>query len=89
MRVNHGGFGDEQSTRSASPLNVVFETKVAMDVLFVGPKPRHRTENNTILKVHTTNADRLEEFRHCGHFEDSRCKRVVSEKSLKEAVGSL
>ena len=88
MRVNYSGFGDEQSTRSTSPLSVVFETKVAVGVLLVRPKPRHGTENSTMLKLHTANADRLEKFRD-GHRESSRCEKVVGGKGLKELVGSL
>ena len=70
-------------------MSVVFEAKVAVNVLLVRPKPRHRTENYTMLKVHTTNADRLEEFRHCGHLESSRCKRAVGGRRLKELVWGI
>ena len=70
MGVNRGGFGDEQCTRSTSPLSVIFETKVTMDVLFVRSKPCHWTEDDTMLEVHAADANRLKKFGR-GHLDES------------------
>ena len=69
MRVDCGGFGDEQCTRGTSPLSVILDTKVTMDVVLVRAKPGHWTEDDAILEIHTTNADWLKEFRYGRHSE--------------------
>ena len=71
VRVDCGGFGDEQGTRGAGPLGVILKGESPMDVIFVCPEPCHWTENDTVLEVHATNTDRLKEFRR-GHSES--CK---------------
>lgn len=72
MGVDNGAFGDEQSTRGARPLSIILMGKVSVNVVLVRPAPRHRTENDAMLEVHTTNADRLKEFRHYRHLEVDR-----------------
>lgn len=64
MRVDWGGFGYEQCTRGTGPLSVILKSKVTVDVFFISPNPCHWTENDSMLEVHTTDADRLKEFRH-------------------------
>ena len=68
MRMNRGGFGDEQCARGASPLSIIFKGKIAVNMVLVSPKSRHWTENDPMLEVHATDTDRLKEFRD-GHFE--------------------
>jgi len=70
MGVDSGSLGDKQSARGASPLSIILKGKVSMNVILVRPKPRHRTENDTMLEVHTTDTDRLKELGH-GHCENS------------------
>jgi len=60
MGVDSGSFGDEQSARGAGSLGIKLKGEVSVYVVFVGPKPCHRTEDDTVLKAHTTNADGLE-----------------------------
>ena len=81
--MDSGGFGDEQSTRSACPLSIILKGKISMDVLLVRPIPRHRTEDDAMFEVHTTNADRLKEFRCRRHVEVNRCKETVGVRRLK------
>ena len=61
--VDSGSLGKEQGTRGASPLGVILNGKVPMNMVLVRPKPRQRTEGDTVLEVHTTDANRLKEFR--------------------------
>jgi hypothetical protein len=76
------GFGDEQCARVASPLSITLEVEVTMNVMFARPMPCHRTENDTVLGVHATDANRLEEFGR-GHSDESgRCRRRMSVKRL-------
>ena len=75
MGVDGGSLGDEQSTRDASPLGIILEGKVSMDVFFVRPEPCHRAENDTMLEIHTADTNRLEELRR-RHFDGSWCRRV-------------
>ena len=88
MRVNRGGFGDEQSTRGAGSLSIILESKVTMNVVFVCPEPRHRTENDTMLEVHTTDTDRSKEFRQ-GHFESGGGGVKSSVRNLRGSLFRL
>jgi hypothetical protein len=82
MRVNCGGFGDEQGARFTSTLGIIFYSKVTMNVVFVCPNPGHGTENDTMLEVHVTDANRLKEFRH-GHCDESGgCRRSAGVRRL-------
>ena len=74
MGVDNGGFGDEQGTRGARTLSIILKGEVSMDVVLVRPTPRHRTENDAMFEVHTTNTDRLKEFRHYRHFDVDKCE---------------
>ena len=76
MRVNWSGFGDEQCTGGTSPLGIVLDGKVTVDVVLVGPEPGHWTEDDTVLEVHTTDTDRLKEFRHGRHSDNGGCRSV-------------
>ena len=76
MRVNRGGFGDEQCTGGAGSLSIIFKSKVTMDVVLICPKPCHWAENDSMLEVHTTDTNRLKEFRQ-GHLESGGCRRSV------------
>ena len=76
MGVDGGGLGDEQSPRNAGPLGIILKGKVSVDVILVCPEPCQRAENDTMFEVHTTDAGRLEELRHHGHLESSRCREV-------------
>ena len=85
MGVDDGSFGDEQSTRSAGALVIILEAKISVGVFLVRPEPRHRTENDTMLEVHTTDTDGLEELRCHRHLKISRCEEVVDTGKLKES----
>ena len=76
MGVDSGGLGDEQSARSASPLGIILKGKVSMNVILVCPKSCHRTKNDTMFEVHTTDAGRFEELRRDRHLKSSRCRKV-------------
>ena len=83
MRVDGGSFGDEQSTRGTRPLSVILESEIAVNVILVRPKPCHWTKNDTMLEVHPTDANRLEEFRQ-GHLERGGRREAAAEGSLGE-----
>ena len=84
MRVDGSSFGDEQSTRGTRPLSVILESEVAVNVILVRPKPCHWTKNDTMLEVHPTDANRLEEFRQ-GHLERGGCREAAAEGKLRGA----
>ena len=86
VRVNRGGFGNEQCTRGSSPLSIILNAKVTVNVVFVGPNPCHWTENDAILEAHAADADGLKEFRHV-HSESSGCRRRVSVERIKQLWG--
>ena len=73
MGMDSGSLGKEQSARGASPLGIILKGKVPMNVVLVRPQPRQRAEGNTMLEVHTTDTNRLKEFRR-RHSRNIRCK---------------
>ena len=75
MWVDSGSLGEEQSAGGASSLSIILNGKVPMNVVLVRPKPRQRTEGDTMLEVHTTDANRLKEFRR-RHAKNIRCRGV-------------
>ena len=75
--MNRGSLGDEQSTGSAGPLGIILEGKVPVNVDLIRPKPCQRAEDDTVLEIHTADANRLKELRR-RHFRSSRCRGVES-----------
>lgn len=63
MGVDRSSLCHEQSTRGTGPLGIILQGKVPVNVGLVCSKPGQWTEDNTMLEVHTTDPNRLEEFR--------------------------
>jgi hypothetical protein len=80
--VNRGGFGDQRRARVASPLSITLEVEVTINVMFARPMPCHRTENDMVLGVHATGANRLKEFGRGHSGGGGGCRRSVGMKRL-------
>jgi hypothetical protein len=80
--VNRGGFGDELRVRVASPLSITLEVKVTTNATFARPMPYHRAENDTVLVVRATNANRLKEFWRGRSGRGGGCRRSVGVRRL-------
>ena len=87
MGVDGGSLGHEQSAGGTGPLGVILKAKVSMDVVLVRPEPGEGTEDDTMLEVHATDADGLEELRGCRH--GIRCKKAGSVGDSKCLVRTL